>query len=318
MVIKNLIYCFQIIDSACFDKTDIQMIAVCAAQARLTSPKKIISSSWSKGKPTAMTISPSTLVTDSTTPPAGIKKLTPREVFDQLLGQDKTLSIEDIAVLGKSGLDGEDWRLGDRLASDEDDVQLGEDQPKWPGNGTSELLGLAKNVKMSESESHAAKLAESASTDTFPAYSFSAETFSAFSSSVDRFSSPKAKSDVSGSFSSLSPKEQSGAFSSIASEISVRAKLSGPIGITMGLAPVVLTEVNVKGTEKDKLSSTEPDRIKLTEPAIPSLKKKNETINKMDAQNLTGFKKCSTSKIQICLHFYFNILTAKTLSIEQF
>ena len=174
-----------------------------------------------------MTISPSTLVTDSTTPPAGIKKLTPREVFDQLLGQDKTLSIEDIAVLGKSGLDGEDWRLGDRLASDEDDVQLGEDQPKWPGNGTSELLGLAKNVKMSESESHAAKLAESASTDTFPAYSFSAETFSAFSSSVDRFSSPKAKSDVSGSFSSLSPKEQSGAFSSIASEISVRAKLSG-------------------------------------------------------------------------------------------
>ena len=273
MVIKNLIYCFQIIDSACFDKTDIQMIAVCAAQARLTSPKKIISSSWSKGKLTPMTISPSTLVTDSTTPPAGIKKLTPREVFDQLLGQDTTLSIEDIAVLSKSGLDGEDWRLGDRLASDEDDVQLGEDQPKWLGNGTSKLLGLAKNVKMSESESHAAKLAESASTDTFPA-SFSAATFSAFSSSVDRFSSPKAKSDVSGSFSSLSPKEQSGAFSSIASEISVRAKLSGPIGITMGLAPVVLTEVNVKGTEKDKLSSIEPDRLKLTEPAIPSLKKK--------------------------------------------
>ena len=74
--------------------------------------------------------------------------------------------------------------------------------------------------------------------------------------------------------------------------------------MTLGLGPG-LTDVMFRGTDKDKLNSIEPDKLKLTKPAIPSesLKEKNVTVNNVEAQNLTGLKKCSTSKTNNYVYF---------------
>ena len=260
------------------------MIAACA-RVLLTSPKKTMSSAWSIGRLTSITISPSTLVTDSTTPPAGMRKSTPL-----VLDQSVSVSTEDEEEFEEeSGLE----RRGDspqRLVNKLDIGGTGDgdhEREEW-----AERLGeLAKDGagdKVQDREKGPERLGDKLANDGADK-PFSA-TFSAFSA--------KGKPDMSGSitkrFSSFS--DTSFFDSSIASEISVTAKLSGPIGMTLGLNPA-LTEVNLKGTEKDTFNSIEPEKLKLTEPSIPSesLKGKKLAIDNTNFQNFTETKRCSTS-----------------------
>ena len=309
------------------------MILACA-QTLLTSPKKTMSSSWSMGKLTSMTISPSTLVTDSKTPPSGSKKSTPLKEFDQLPGKDINVSSEDTEELPKpedklskdrtgdgferlGGMsDHEEWpeRLGNKSASKEEEDQeewlkrLGDtsakdragDGEKDRGNGSERLNGRSAKDDDDEEEDHEERpkslglasevkivVSESKTSSTPAALSaFSAEGTSDLTGSSF---SPKVQSDIESLFES-----------SIASEISVMAKLSGPIGMTLELNPAP-TGVIVTGTEKDRLNSIVPDKLKLTEPAISSvsLKRKELTVNNTEAQNLVDSRKCSTSKTHI-------------------
>ena len=83
----------------------------------------------------------------------------------------------------------------------------------------------------------------------------------------------------------------SGSF--VTSQISLSAKLSGPIGMTIGLAPAPLTEVI--GTVKDKLNSM--DRSKVTNSAIPSviLENKKNYVEKLENEKYLEKKNCTKS-----------------------
>ena len=245
----------QVIDSACFGKTDILLIAVCA-HTLLTSPKNTTSSSALTGRLTPITISSLTRETDSTTPPSGSKK------SRQIAGLEQ--SNED-----RLDIDGAGEGVGDGGAKSVEPDQV---------------LGLAKEDKIAESESNT-WLLEGTSTG-------SKET----GLKAKRFSSLSVKDKGEDRLSSVSDKELSNPDSDpepiISSEISLIAKLSGPIGMTIGLTPAAL---NRKGTEKDRENSTVPDRSRWTVPAIPSesLKEKEIPVNNTKAESQ---KHCSKSK----------------------
>ena len=100
-------------------------------------------------------------------------------------------------------------------------------------------------------------------------------------------------------FSSFSATKDSGmsgadSDSDITSEISLTAKVAGPVGMIVELAPV-LPGVKNKGTVKDKLNSI--DKSKETDSAILSvnLEKKIEKIDKLLSQKLNKTKNCSQS-----------------------
>ena len=82
--------------------------------------------------------------------------------------------------------------------------------------------------------------------------------------------------------------------SDITSEISLTAKVAGPVGMIVELAPV-LPGVKNKGTVKDKFNSI--DKSKETDSAILSvnLEKKIEKIDKLLSQKLNKTKNCSQS-----------------------
>ena len=94
----------------------------------------------------------------------------------------------------------------------------------------------------------------------------------------------------------VSGMSESDSESFIASEISLRAKLAGPIGMTIALVPV-LTGVDSKGTVTDRLNVSTTDTLKLTDSAIPneSLEKNKNKIEKPENAELSGNKNCSTS-----------------------
>jgi len=104
-------------------------------------------------------------------------------------------------------------------------------------------------------------------------------------SKTDRFSSLAAKGNS---------HSDSDSDSFIASEISLVARSSGPIGMVVELAPALTRSIN--GTVKDRLKSIEPEISKLTE-AIPneSLEKKIMKSEKLNENKLSENKKCSTS-----------------------
>ena len=77
----------------------------------------------------------------------------------------------------------------------------------------------------------------------------------------------------------------------LSSDISLTAKISGPIGMSMEFAPLLGAEVVSKVNVKDRLSSMEPDRLKLTDSAIPSVSLENKII-----KNKKIDKTCSQSK----------------------
>ena len=205
-------------------------------------------------------ISSSTLVTDSTTPFSGIKK------FRQIAGLKH--SKEDRLVI-----DG----VGD---GDEDDLVELEN----PEELSVHTLGLDKDDKMSSSDSNTSTFADISTGSKETGFK------------AKRFSSSSAEDKLDDMFASVSDKTLLDAGSNpdsfISSEISLTAKLSGPMGMTIGLTPVAL---NRKGTEKDRENSTVPDRSKWTVPAIESLKEKNVNVNETKNESLIYQKKCSKS-----------------------
>jgi ferredoxin-fold anticodon binding domain-containing protein len=91
-------------------------------------------------------------------------------------------------------------------------------------------------------------------------------------------------------FSSVSDSDPD---SLIASEISLTAKLSGPIGMTIGLAPV-----DSKSAVKDRLKSIEPDNSILRNSAIlkDNLEKKVKNNENIDNTKITEKTNCWQSK----------------------
>ena len=248
---------FQKIDSACFAKTDIWLLVMCA-QALLTSSKNTTSSSWLTGSETMRrTNSSSILVTDSNTTPSGITKPSIKDGWTEredspLCGETER---EDRPLSGEAEREKVAW--GQFKRSERGDDKLAIDGV-GDENGEKGLLD-----RISERDAKTSKPGGMSMSDKF-------------SSSSTGESGPN-----SGSF--------------ITSQISLNAKLSGPIGMTIGLAPAPLTEVI--GTAKDRLNSMEPDRSKVTKSAIPSdsLEKKIKNIEKQESAELSGKKNCSTS-----------------------
>ena len=100
-------------------------------------------------------------------------------------------------------------------------------------------------------------------------------------------------------FGKLSRLERSkSSFSLPSSEISLTAEISGPIGMTMELVPLLGAEVGNNGNVKESSNSMEPDRLKLTNSAISSVCLENKILKneKVNNEKLTGKKNCSQSK----------------------
>ena len=251
-------------------------------QARLTSPKNTTSLSQLTGSETMIRSSSSaTLTTDSTTPPSGSKTPVQRELANGAVGGDRERedrsvggereredrSIggdrerEDRSIGGELGR--EDRSIGEKFGQDKRPVsgeQLGDD--KRPTGGELGKLGLEQADRVADGEFGQP---EGLAND-------------------DKMSDRDAKtSELVGMSTAEKLSSVADSVSLLASEISLTAKLSGSIGMTIGLAPV-LTGVDSKGTVKDRLNSIEPDKSTVRNSAIPNdnLEKKpknNEKIN---------------------------------------
>ena len=242
-------------------------------QARLTSPKNTTSLSQLTGSETMIRSSSSaTLTTDSTTPPSGSKTPAQRELANGAVGGDRER--EDRSVGGEreredrsigGDREREDRSIGGELGREDRSIggelgKLGLEQADRVADGEfGQPEGLANDDKMSDRD---AKTSELVGMST-------AEKLSSVADSV----------------------------SLLASEISLTAKLSGSIGMTIGLAPV-LTGVDLKGTVKDRLNSIEPDKSTVRNSAIPNdnLEKKPKNNEKINNTKLTEKTNCSQSK----------------------
>ena len=310
MIIKKLLlkknqtknFNFQKIDSACFAKNDIRLLASCS-QTLLTSPKNTTSSSRSRGIETMTSSASSTLVTNSTTPTTGSETLSQSESGEfgnrglerefgksefgrsglaggfGKSGLDGGLGKSGLdGEFGKSGLDGEfgksglDGEFGKSGLDGEDERDEGEltQFSRRPGRADRLSKDGVGDHKQEDKISVRDANTSSVSMSTEKPFSLSAREVSGMSESDSE--------------------------SFIASEISLRAKLAGSIGMTIALVPV-LTGVDSKGTVTDRLNVSTTDTLKLTDSAIPSesLEKNKNKIEKQENAVLSGNKNCSTS-----------------------
>ena len=276
-------------------------------QARLTSPKNTTSLSQLTGSETMIRSSSSaTLTTDSTTPPSGSKTPAQRELANGAVGGDRER--EDRSVGGEreredrsiggdreredrsiggdreredrsigGELVREDRSIGEKFGQDKRPVsgeQLGDD--KRPTGGELGKLGLEQADRVADGEFGQP---EGLAND-------------------DKMSDRDAKtSELVGMSTAEKLSSVADSVSLLASEISLTAKLSGSIGMTIGLAPV-LTGVDSKGTVKDRLNSIEPDKSTVRNSAIPNdnLEKKPKNNEKINNTKLTEKTNCSQSK----------------------
>ena len=247
------------------------------AQTLLTSPKNTTSSSRLTGSETTKIISSSsTLTTDSTTPPPG--STTPAQEKEGEFGRDNK------SVDGELERDGQ--LTGEKLGR-RDIIPL-DGELEGDGHSTGEKLGR-RDIKLFDGElerdgqSTGEKLGrngQSAEGDGKPACGV-----------LERDSKLVEEDKSNGELIQFSLPTLESSSSLLSSDISLTAKISGPIGMSMEFAPLLGAEVVSKVNVKDRLSSMEPDRLKLTDSAIPSVSLENKII-----KNKKIDKTCSQSK----------------------
>ena len=256
------------------------------AQTLLTSPKNTTSSSRLTGSETNKRISSSlTLTTDSTTPPPGSK--TPAQEEDGEFGRDNKPFRGELERDGRS--------TGEKLGRDNNPIsgelerdgqstgeKLGRDgELEGDGQATGEKLGRGPVGK--ESGRDRSERKDKDGEFGLPDGLANEDKMSArLSKVVGVLTAEK--------FSSVSDSDPD---SLIASEISLTAKLSGPIGMTIGLAPV-----DSKSAVKDRLKSIEPDNSILRNSAIlkDNLEKKVKNNENIDNTKITEKTNCWQSK----------------------
>ena len=251
------------------------------AQTLLTSPKNTTSSSRLTGSETTKIISSSsTLTTDSTTPPPG--STTPAQEKEGEFGRDNK------SVDGELERDGQ--LTGEKLGR-RDIIPL-DGELEGDGHSTGEKLGR-RDIKLFDGEldgelerdgqSTGEKLGrngQSAEGDGKPACGV-----------LERDSKLVEEDKSNGELIQFSLPTLESSSSLLSSDISLTAKISGPIGMSMEFAPLLGAEVVSKVNVKDRLSSMEPDRLKLTDSAIPSVSLENKIT-----KNKKIDKTCSQSK----------------------
>ena len=245
----------QIISSACFAQLDLWHLA----QTLLTSPKNTTSSSRLTGSETTKIISSSsTLTTDSTTPPPG--STTPAQEKEGEFGRDNKSVDGELERDGQ--LTGE--KLGRRdIGELEGDGQLTGEKLGRRDIGELERDGQSTGEKLGRN-------GQSAEGDGKPACGV-----------LERDSKLVEEDKSNGELIQFSLPTLESSSSLLSSDISLTAKISGPIGMSMEFAPLLGAEVVSKVNVKDRLSSMEPDRLKLTDSAIPSVSLENKiTKNK--------------------------------------
>ena len=247
------------------------------AQTLLTSPKNTTSSSRLTGSETTKIISSSsTLTTDSTTPPPG--STTPAQEKEGEFGRDnksvdgelerdgqltgEKLGRRDIIPLDGE-LEGDGHSTGEKLGRR--DIKLFDGELERDGQSTGEKLG--RNGQSTEGDGK-------------PACGV-----------LERDSKLVDEDKSNGELIQFSRPTLESSSSLLSSDISLTAKISGPIGMSMEFAPLLGAEVVSKVNVKDRLSSMEPDRLKLTDSAIPSVSLENKII-----KNKKIDKTCSQSK----------------------
>ena len=243
------------------------------AQTLLTSPKNTTSSSRLTGSETTKIISSSsTLTTDSTTPPPG--STTPAQEKEGEFGRDNK------SVDGELERDGQ--LTGEKLGR-RDIIPL-DGELEGDGQLTGEKLGRRDIGELErDGQSTGEKLGrngQSAEGDGKPACGV-----------LERDSKLVEEDKSNGELIQFSLPTLESSSSLLSSDISLTAKISGPIGMSMEFAPLLGAEVVSKVNVKDRLSSMEPDRLKLTDSAIPSVSLENKII-----KNKKIDKTCSQSK----------------------
>ena len=273
------------------------------AQTLLTSPKNTTSSSRLTGSETNKRISSSlTLTTDSTTPPPGSK--TPAQEEDGEFGRDNKPFRGELERDGRS--------TGEKLGRDNNPIsgelerdgrstgeKLGRDgELEGDGQATGEKLGRDGELE-GDGQAPGEKLGRG------PVGKESGRDRSERKDKDGEFGLPDGLANedkmsarlskvvgvlTAEKFSSVSDSEPD---SLIASEISLTAKLSGPIGMTIGLAPV-----DSKSAVKDRLKSIEPDNSILRNSAIlkDNLEKKVKNNENIDNTKITEKTNCWQSK----------------------
>ena len=243
------------------------------AQTLLTSPKNTTSSSRLTGSETTKIISSSsTLTTDSTTPPPG--STTPAQEKEGEFGRDNK------SVDGELERDGQ--LTGEKLGR-RDIIPL-DGELEGDGQLTGEKLGRRDIGELErDGQSTGEKLGrngQSAEGDGKPACGV-----------LERDSKLVEEDKSNGELIQFSLPTLESSSSLLSSDISLTAKISGPIGMSMEFAPLLGAEVVSKVNVKDRLSSMEPDRLKLTDSAIPSVSLENKIT-----KNKKIDKTCSQSK----------------------
>ena len=266
------------------------------AQTLLTSPKNTTSSSRLTGSETTKIISSSsTLTTDSTTPPPG--STTPAQEKEGEFGRDnksvdgelerdgqltgEKLGRRDIIPLDGE-LEGDGHSTGEKLGRR--DIKLFDGELERDGQLTGEKLGRRDIGELErDGQSTGEKLGrngQSAEGDGKPACGV-----------LERDSKLVEEDKSNGELIQFSLPTLESSSSLLSSDISLTAKISGPIGMSMEFAPLLGAEVVSKVNVKDRLSSMEPDRLKLTDSAIPSVSLENKIT-----KNKKIDKTCSQSK----------------------